>query len=190
MGLNKMYAQMRSLEIKRIALIFCALMVGTLHAQVTGNISGYVRDPSGAAIPNATVTATMVEQQTVRTAQTDAEGSYSFQAMPPGHYDIAFESQGFQRQLSSGQQLTVGQNLRVDAALVVGSVNTAVEVGSSAPLVDTVSTGLSGLIDDRRVVDLPLNGRNVISLARILPGVLNVRRRNRWMMREPDPRWT
>ena len=160
---------------KQLVLVLCTLITASaLHAQVTGNISGYVRDPSGAAIPNATVTATMIEQQTVRTAQTDADGSYSFQALPPGHYDLAFESQGFQRQISSGQQLTVSQNLRVDATLSVGSVQTAVEVGSSAPLVDTVSAGLSGLIDDRRVVDLPLNGRNVISLARILPGVLNV----------------
>jgi hypothetical protein len=169
-----MCAQMRN-QIKQLVLVICTLIIASaVHAQVTGNISGYVRDPSGAAIPNATVTATMIEQQTTRTAQTDADGSYSFQALPPGHYDLAFESQGFQRQISSRQELTIGQNLRVDAALNVGSVQTAVEVGSSAPLVDTVSAGLSGLIDDRRVVDLPLNGRNVISLARILPGVLNV----------------
>src|SRR4051794_18334004 len=111
MGLNNMCARMRNHEIKRLVLILCALSAGALHAQVTGNISGYVRDPSGAGIPNAAVTATMIEQQTARTAQTDAEGSYSFQALPPGHYDIAFESQGFQRQISSGQELTVGQNL-------------------------------------------------------------------------------
>src|SRR3954451_5749744 len=98
MGSNNMYARMRNHEIKQIVLILCALTDGALHAQVTGNISGYVRDPSGAGIPNATVTATMIEQQTARTVQSDADGTYSFQALPPGYYDMAFESQGFQRQ--------------------------------------------------------------------------------------------
>ena len=76
--------------------------------------------------------------------------------------------------LETGLELTVGQNLRVDSTLQVGSVETQVTVGAEAPLVDTTSATLSGLIDDRRVVDLPLNGRNIMSLARILPGVLNV----------------
>lgn len=77
MGLNNMWVRLRNHEITRIVLILCALGTSALHAQVTGNISGYVRDPSGAAIPNATVTATMVEQQTARIARTDADGSYS-----------------------------------------------------------------------------------------------------------------
>ena len=157
-----------------VVLVLLTLTSGFLCAQVTGNLSGFVRDTSGAAIPGATVTAKMVEQQAARTAQTDADGFYTFPALPPGRYDIAFESAAFQRELRSGVELTVGQNARVDAALLVGSVQTQVEVGAAAPLVDTASAGLSGLIDGQRVVDLPLNGRNVIGLARILPGVLNV----------------
>ncbi|MFN7997709.1 MAG: TonB-dependent receptor [Bryobacteraceae bacterium] len=140
----------------------------------TGNIAGYVKDSSGAAIPNVNVTAKMVEQQTVRTAQTNAEGYYSLLAMPPGAYEMTFDVAGFQKQTQTGLELTVGQNLRVDSTLQVGSVETQMTVGAEAPLVDTTSATLSGLIDDQRVVDLPLNGRNVISLARILPGVLNV----------------
>jgi Carboxypeptidase regulatory-like domain len=156
---------------------FAGFILGVfpIVAQVsTGNISGYVRDSSGAAIPSVTVTAKMVEQQAVRTAQTNTEGFYNLLALPPGRYQLTFEDKGFQTQTHTGLELTVGQNLRVDSTLQVGAVETQVTVGSEAPLVDTTSSTMSGLIDDRRVVDLPLNGRNVISLARILPGVLNV----------------
>ena len=140
----------------------------------TGNIAGYVRDASGAAVPSSSVTARMAEQQFVRTAASNNEGFYSFQAMPPGNYSITAESKGFQRQTQTGLDLTVNQNLRVDVTLQIGSVETQVTIEAHAPLVDTTSATMSGLIDDRRVVDLPLNGRNVIGLARILPGVLNV----------------
>jgi hypothetical protein len=141
---------------------------------VTGNISGFVRDPSGAGVPDATVTAKLLDQQAVRTTQTNSEGYYTFLALPPGPYELTFEAKGFQKQARTGLELTVNQNLRVDAALAVGALEEQVTVSGTAPLVDTTSPTLSGLIDDRRVVDLPLNGRNVISLARILPGVLNV----------------
>jgi hypothetical protein len=156
-----------------LLLSFFAIL-GVASGQVTGNISGYVKDASGAAIPGVDVTAVMAEQQTTRTAQTDAQGFYNFVGLPPGHYDISFAASGFDKQVRSGVELTVGQNVRVDSALGLGAVQTHVDVGSAAPLVDTVSTTLSGLIDDRRVVDLPLNGRNIMGLAAILPGVTNV----------------
>ena len=156
------------------ALLLVVLISQVALSQVSGSIAGYVHDPSGAAVPNASVTATMVEQRTTRTTKTNDEGFYSFVAMPNGHYEIAFEASGFEQQVQSGVELTVSQNLRVDAALALGAVGSHVTVGASATLVDTVSPALSGLIDDRRVVDLPLNGRNVIGLAAILPGVLNV----------------
>jgi hypothetical protein len=150
------------------------LSVRLAQAQATGNISGYARDASGASVPNASITALMSEQQVTRTAQADDQGFYSFIGLLPGHYQISFQAKGFQEQVRSGIELTVGQDLRVDASLIIGSVQTKVDVGTTAPLVNTVSSTLSGLIDDRRVVDLPLNGRNVIGLAGILPGVTNV----------------
>jgi outer membrane receptor protein involved in Fe transport len=146
-----------------------------LQAQVYGTISGFVRDPSGAAIPGATVKATLVAQQTTRTVQTNTEGNYIFVAMVPGMYEVTFEAPGFQRQVNKEVELTANQNLRLDAAMVVGAVQTEITVTGAATMVETASPVLSGLVDDRRVVDLPLNGRNVISLASILPGVTNVR---------------
>ena len=142
--------------------------------QTTGRISGFVRDPAGAAIPSVNITARMTEQQSSSKTVTNSEGFYDFVALPPGDYQFVFEAAGFRRLVRSGVELTINQNLRVDAALEVGSLETQVTVTGAAPLVDTVSPVLSGLIDDRRVVDLPLNGRNIMSLAAILPGVLGV----------------
>ncbi|MEO8659159.1 MAG: TonB-dependent receptor [Bryobacteraceae bacterium] len=163
-----------SLRWAAVFLAVCIIPASVTAQTATGNITGYVRDSSGAAVPNAAVTAKMVEQQSSRTTQSDTSGFYSLPALPPGRYEVSFESQGFQALSQTGIELTVNQNLRVDAALVVGAIQTKVVVESTAPLVDTISPTLSGLIDDRRVVDLPLNGRNIMSLARILPGVLNV----------------
>ena len=155
-----------------IVLLLSIVPMG--FAQGMGNISGYVQDTSGAVVPGANVTAVMNEQQTTRTAVTDAQGFYNFIALPSGHYTITFEAKGFQREVRSNVELTVSQNVRADAQLTVGNVQTQVNVTSTVPLVDTTSNTLSGLVDDRRVVDLPLNGRNVMSLAGILPGVTNV----------------
>ena len=163
-------------QIRRLLAFLLLFSASLLPAfgQVSGSISGYVKDASGAAVPGVSVTAVMSEQQTTRTAQSDTEGLYNFVGMAPGHYEVSFAAKGFDKQVRSGVELTVGQNVRVDAALTVGSVQTQVQVGAAAPLVDTQSSTLSGLIDDRRVVDLPLNGRNVIGLASILPGVTAV----------------
>ena len=156
---------------------FCAgISVSPMRAQIsTGDISGYVRDQSGGGLANAKITAKMVEQQATRSTVTNQEGFYSFLALPPGTYELTFESEGFQKQVRTGVGLSAAQHARVDAAMAVGAVETQVTVRGEAPLVDTSSPTLSGLIDDQRVVDLPLNGRNVIGLARILPGVLNVK---------------
>jgi hypothetical protein len=152
-------------------LTFCS---GPLEAQLTGTIGGYVKDPSGAAVPGVSVTARLTQQQTARTSQTNSEGFYNFVALPPGDYEMTFEVSGFQKEVRKGVALSINQNARVDASLEVGSVETQIMVTSTAPLVDTVSPTLSGLVDDRRIVDLPINGRNIMSLAGILPGVLGV----------------
>ena len=82
---------------------------------------------------------------------------------------MTFEVTRFQKQVQTGLRLTVGQNFRVDGTLQIGSVQNEVTVGTQAPLVDTTAATLSGLIDDQRVQDLPLNGRNVIGLDQFFP---------------------
>ena len=153
-----------------LALGFCCV----LDAQVAGTISGYVRDGSGAVVPAAAVTAVSTEQQLTRTALADSTGFYNLLAMPSGVYDITMTAPGFDKLVQNGVRLTLGENLRLDGSLKVGSMTEQVTVSSTATLVNTSSQTLSGLVDDRRVQDLPLNGRNVMSLARILPGIVAV----------------
>jgi hypothetical protein len=146
-----------------------------LRAQATtGTISGYVKDSSGSIVPDAKVTATHVQHGTVYPTTTNTEGFYNFPALDPGDYTLAVEKQGFERSVRTGLKLSVGQNLRVDAALTVGTVTQEVNVTGQAALVDTTSGTVSGLVDDNRIVDLPLNGRNVMSLSELVPGVVGV----------------
>jgi len=162
--------------LSRVPLLVCAalLTASAVPAQVAGRISGYVRDATGAVIAGAQVRAVSTGQQLTRTAESDGTGFFNLLAMPPGIYDVTFENQGFERLIQKGVRLTLSEELRLDVELKVGTVQQEVSVSSTATLVNTTSQSLSGLVDDRRVQDLPLNGRNVMSLARILPGVLEV----------------
>src|SRR5215471_8761407 len=85
-----------------VGVIAFAISPVTMPGQVTGRISGFVKDPAGAAIPSATVTARMTEQQSARKTQTNGEGLYDLLAMPPGDYELIFEAAGFRRQVRSG----------------------------------------------------------------------------------------
>ena len=162
----------------KVGLIVIALLglsfPSVLRAQITGTISGFVTDPSGAIVPHATVTAILTEQGVNRPGESNGEGFYSFEALLPGAYTLTVEKTGFQRLTRTGITLTVNQNLRVDMSLQVGAVTQGVTVSAEATVVNTETPTLSGLVDDRRVVDLPLNGRNIISLAETVPGVLSV----------------
>ena len=129
-------------RVSRVAVLAALALAATnwpTAAQTTGRISGFVKDPAGAAIPSVKVTARMTEQQSTNKAVTNSEGFYDFIALPPGNYEIVFEAAGFHREVRSGIQLSINQNLRVDAALEVGSLETQVTVTGTAPLVDTVS---------------------------------------------------
>jgi len=149
-------------------------LVPITFAQGTGAISGYVRDSAGASVKGASVTAEMSEQHVKRTGETGSDGYFNFINMPPGHYTVTVAAPGFETESITNVELTVSQNLRLDAQLKVGQVQTQVSVVSAGTIVDTTSSALSTLIDDDRVVDLPLNGRNVMGLAELVPGVTNV----------------
>ena len=156
-----------------ICLLF-SLPAG-LQAQVTGSISGYVKDQTGAAVPGAQVTATLVSQNVSVNAESNSEGFYQLTAVQPGLYTVTVEKTGFQKLTHTNVTVTVNQPVRLDLALSLGRITQAVEVSAAPPLVNTTSATTSGLIEDRRIVDLPLNGRNVIALAVTVPGVLNVK---------------
>ena len=168
---------MRNLAVRyRLAtlLVASAFIACGLQGQVTSRISGYVKDSSGAVIPSATVTAVSNEQRLTRTTKSDTTGYYELVAIPAGSYNIDVEAPGFQHQTQNNVGLQVNQNLRLDVQLRPGDVHTEVSVSSSATLVNTATATLSAVVDQQRVLDLPLNGRNIVSLTEILPGVTDV----------------
>jgi hypothetical protein len=132
---------------------------------------GVVKDRSGAVVPEATLTARNVETGQSRTTVSGQDGSYRFSALPVGNYEIEVEHSGFQSETRRGLTLVVGQEAVVNLVLEVGAVEQRVEVTADAPLVNTTSGALGGLVDERKVAELPLNGRNFIDLTLLQPGV-------------------
>jgi hypothetical protein len=134
-------------------------------------ILGVVKDSSGAVVPDATVVVRNVDTGQTRTATTGADGSYRFNALPVGHYEVRVAHSGFQTAIRSGMTLTVAQEAVVNFALQVGAVSETVAVTAEAPIVDTTTGSLGGLVNEQKVADLPLNGRNYIDLALLQLGV-------------------
>ena len=140
-------------------------------AQTFGQISGQVTDASGGLLVGATVTVTNTQTNAVREAQTNTSGSYSFPALLPGVYNIKVDLQGFQSQVRSGVELQVQQTARLDFSLELGSVEVAVEVTGSAPMINATDATVGTVINNKEILELPLNGRNFISLVSSIPNV-------------------
>lgn len=104
--------------------------------------------------------------------QADEAGNFLVMQLIPGEYEISIEKTGFRRFVRSGVLLQVGQRARVDAVLTVGSVSESVEVKADAPMLETEDASLGQVIENRKVLDLPLNGRNIVGLAALSPGVV------------------
>jgi Carboxypeptidase regulatory-like domain/TonB-dependent Receptor Plug Domain len=158
--------------------VFALLVLGCpigAHAQVAGTISGYVQDQGGGVMPGATVTAESAGQQLVRSTQTNATGFFDLQALPRGTYQVKVEITGFETQIRKDVEVTAGGNVRLDFALRVAGLAENVVVTGQASMVETRTATQSNLIDDDRVQDLPMNGRNVVALAGTYAGVTAIR---------------
>src|SRR5262245_34704439 len=162
-----------SLRFFRLIVYSMALAVAA-YAQSAGTIHGTVKDLNGLPIPGAELTAILEERGTNRTLTTDTEGNFVLAALPVGTYTIRVRANGFKLFERRGVGLTANQNARLDLALEVGEVTYSVSVTADASLVDSRSSTVGALIDSRRVTELPIDGRNIISLAVILPGVSDV----------------
>ena len=156
---------------KPIALaIFTA---SALFAQTnSGAILGAVRDAQDAVITSSTVTATHVATGASRTAHVTAAGEYAFPSLVPGTYTISAEAQGFKRSKESGLVLQVSDRLVIDIHLEVGAVAETITVQATTPLLESASVTLGQVVDTRQILDLPLNGRDALSLASLAPGVV------------------
>ena len=145
----------------------------SVTAQVTAVLSGRVTDPTGAVISAATVTATSMETGMGRVATTNSEGLYELLALPIGHYRISAKKDGFAEQVQSGIVLVVGQDATVNFTLKVGQVTEQVKVESDAVLVNATTQDISGLVGEKEVKALPLNGRSYDLLLMLNPGIVN-----------------
>jgi hypothetical protein len=150
------------------------LLLAPVHAQLqSGNISGIVTDPQDAVISGVAIEVRNVNTNATFRTATNERGYYVAPVLPIGEYQVTAQIQGFKRGVRSGIGLQVNQNAQIDFRLEVGQVADSVEVTSEAPLVDTGSATLGTVIENRRVRDLPLNGRNALALALLNPGVIS-----------------
>jgi outer membrane receptor protein involved in Fe transport len=154
-----------------LAALLVASTLPVAAQQSRGSFFGIVTDSSGAAIPGAKVTVTNVGTNTAVSMETNNDGLFSAPALQVGEYSIAVEKAGFKRALRSGLSLQVDQRAQVDFRMDVGGVAETIEVVGEAPLVDTGSATVGKVVENRRVVELPLNGRNALALTLLTPSV-------------------
>src|SRR5437867_8602877 len=172
MGGCKMLSE-RKLSTHALAvLLSICFAVGTIHAQVAASVSGAVADSTGAAMPGANVTVTSVETGATRTLRSDETGSYRVLSLAVGRYEVKAEAAGFKSALQTGINLAVGEAAVVNLKLEVGAIQDEVTVTGEAPLVNTTTASVSGLVGEREVKDLPLNGRSFDNLITLNPGAV------------------
>jgi len=165
-----MLANMRNLFLLGLILSFANL----LHAQggANGTILGTVTDPAGAVLSNARVDVTNIATNVTNQTQTTSSGDFTLPFLPPGTYRITVEAPGFQKSVTNSVTLVVGQEARVNVAMKPGAVSETVEVQASAVSLDTDSSAISQIVTQRQVDQLPLNGRNFLSLLFIGAGAV------------------
>ena len=150
-----------------------ALLAFPLPAQTFyGSIIGTVEDTSGATIPNAVVTLTNLGTSERRTAETDPNGNYQFVNLVPGRYRVDIEKSGFKRLTRNEVVVEVQSAVRLDTTMEVGDLTQVVEVTAQTPLLQSETTSLGQVVDSRKVQEMPLNGRNVLNLVGLVPGVV------------------
>src|SRR4051794_909011 len=159
----------------RLCAFFLCLALFRVNGQYgAGTILGTVTDPTGAAVAGATVTIRNQETGSSRTFQSDSDGNYRFNAVPPGRYSATGSAPGFKVTNIPGVTVTVNTETRADFAMQVGSVSESVNVEAVAPLLQTDTASLGTAIDTRTVHELPLNSRNFFDLVALTPGATKV----------------
>ncbi len=151
-------------------LLWLLFVCAPAGAQTLGTITGEVKDASGALIPGATVTATNTGTNAAREMPSNEAGIYTFAALPPGPYVVKAELQGFKTS-QQAIELHVEQTVRVNFTMEIGTLSETAEVTGVAPLITTENATVGTVIENRRIVELPLNGRNFLSLVALSPNV-------------------
>src|SRR6202795_1873919 len=155
-----------------ILVIFLAwFSVGIARADVTGAIQGVVRDSSGAVVSGAKIVATNVQTNLTQETVSGADGTFRILALPAGKYTLTATAAGFETFSETGIEVNVNDQLHYDVTLKVGSVSEKVEIAANAVQVQTESTQLGDVIDSKKMLALPLNGRSFIDLLGLQAGV-------------------
>ena len=160
---------------KLSAIVVCLLCLTSISTfgQVSASLSGRITDPTGAAVPSATVTAKNVETGVSRAALTSQSGQYQLLELPIGRYEVHATKDGFAEEVRTGISLAVGQDASADLTLQVGQVKQEIEVTENVPMVTASTQEISGLVTEQQVRDLPLNGRSFDLLLTLNPGIVN-----------------
>ena len=153
------------------SLLWLFFFSGIASAQTLGEITGDVTDPSGAAVPNAAVTVTNMATNLTRQTTTNTSGLYVFPDLVPGTYEVKVVASGFDTAVRSKIVLEVQQTARIDIAVQVGHSTQTVEVAANAAALTTESATVGTVVEEKRIMDLPLNGRSYFSLVSLSPGV-------------------
>jgi len=155
-----------------VVILLCLLSSTLLLAQGTGGrVIGRISDPSGAVLADVKVNLTNEATGVVRDAKSNSSGDYVFVEVQPGVYSVEFEHPGFKKNVQKSVKVDVNQVLTLNSTLQLGEAKEIVEVTSEAPLVDTTSTQLGAVVNDRSVAQLPLNARDTYQLLSLQPGV-------------------
>jgi hypothetical protein len=165
---------MKKASVVTVSAFLFALASGNLRAQSqnTAQIQGTVTDASGAAVPGTEIKATQTDTGIVRTASSGASGDYVLANLPTGPWRIEASKEGFSKFIQSGIVLQVSTSPTVDVSLKVGGVNEQVSVEANAALVETQATGVGSVIENQRILELPLNGRVATDLIQYTGAVI------------------
>src|SRR5215467_5400696 len=158
---------------ERYVRVLCLFLFGVLPAiaQTEATISGVIHDPSGAVIPGVMVTVTNPATNFSRSAISNEAGVYNFPVLQPGRYNIKVELPGFRTIEQNGVELQIQQSARLDFTLQVGEISQTVEVSGTAALIATENATVGTVIENKRIVEMPLNGRNFLQLTALSPNV-------------------
>ncbi|MBI3679204.1 MAG: TonB-dependent receptor [Acidobacteria bacterium] len=153
-------------------LVVWLFSLGTLYGQTqTATVRGLVTDRSNAVVPGASVILTNVDQNRSWRVNTNAEGEYVLVQIPPGPYSLSVEAKGFKKYQHTGMILEVAQVAALDVSLEIGSTTEVIEVTTQVPLLETASSTLDAVVNSKTAESLPLNGRNILQLVALTPGI-------------------
>jgi len=165
---------MRSIGTRWIpAIVLSLLFIPVACFAQTAQLTGLVSDPSGTAVPNATVEIRNVATGVAGETVTNDRGYYTVPNLNPGTYDVSVRRQGFRTTTQTGMKLDVGQVARLDLRLVIGEVRETVTVAAEAPMLSSENATIGQVIGSKKILDLPLNGRDFTQLSTLVPGAIS-----------------